>query len=49
MKNNEISGMKIKEEGKGRRDLILPVKPLKFNNLETVSEPDRNTRGRAAT
>ena len=41
--------MKIKEEGKGLRDLKLPVKPLKFNNLETVSEPDRNTRGRAAT
>ena len=49
VKNNEISGMKIKEEGKGLRDLILPVKPLKFNNLETVSEPYRNTRGRAAT
>jgi hypothetical protein len=28
VKNNEISGMKIKEERKGLRNLILPVKPL---------------------
>jgi hypothetical protein len=37
VKNNEISGMKIKEEGKGLRDLILPMKPLELNILEDIT------------
>ena len=38
MKNNGISGMKIKEEGKGLRNLILPVKPLELDILEDVKD-----------
>ncbi len=37
MKDNEISGMKIKEEGKGLRNLILPVKPIELDILEDVA------------
>jgi hypothetical protein len=37
VKNNKISGMRIKNEGKGLRDLILPVKPLELNILEDIT------------